>query len=164
MPSAFPLNIKKGVIKKLRELGPKLERKYLNKAMHKGSAIVIAAAQARAKRFDDPSTAKQVWKEIAVYTSSKLGKENGGVALQIGVKGGAVKYKNTKENRRRKRVGKTYSGPGNVYYWRFLEFGTSKMAAQPFMRPALADNVGPVTDAITSSLNDGITTLASGPN
>lgn len=164
MSSTFPLNIKQGVINKLKSLGPKLEKKYLSKAMHKGSAIVIAAAQARAKRFDDPSTPQQVWKQIAVYTSAKLGKANGGVALQVGVKGGAVKYKDTKENRRKQRVGQIYSGPGAVYYWRFLEFGTSKMAAQPFMRPALADNVGPVTDAITSSLNDAITTLASGPN
>lgn len=25
---------------------------------------------------------------------------------------------------------------GKAYYWRFVEFGTEKMAAQPFMRPA----------------------------
>ena len=28
--------------------------------------------------------------------------------------------------------------PKNVYYWRFVELGTSNMPAQPFLRPALA--------------------------
>jgi HK97 gp10 family phage protein len=30
----------------------------------------------------------------------------------------------------------------DAFYWRFLEFGTSKMAARPFFRPAI-DTVSP---------------------
>ncbi len=154
--SKFDLGIKTGVINTLRTLGPKLEKRFLNKAVRKGADIVKKAAQDRAKTFDDPNTPAQIWKEIAIYTSSDLGRKNGGVALQIGVKGGAKKYRDNKRNRRQGRVGKTYMGPGAVYYWRFLEFGTSKMRAQPFMRPALANNIPAVTDAIVGAINDGI--------
>jgi len=152
----FNLNLKAGAVNTLKQLGPKLEKKYLNKALRKGAVIVRSAAQARAKAFDDPKTPQQVWKEIAIFRSTELGRKNGGVALQIGVKGGAKKYKDNKNNRRQKRVGQTYMGPGAVYYWRFLEFGTSKMRAQPFMRPALANNVDAVTKAITDEINSGI--------
>lgn len=158
----FDLNIKNGVIDKLKTLGPKLEKKYLAKSLRKGANIVKAAAQARAKQFDDPKTPQMVWKQIAVYTSAQLGKQNGGVALQVGVKGGARRYKNNKYNRSKQRVGQVYMGPGAVYYWRFLEFGTSKMKAQPFMRPALENNIQKVTDAITNNLNDSITKVISG--
>lgn len=160
--SNFALDIKRGVVDKLKTLGPKLEKKYLNKAMRTGANIVKKAAQTRAKQFDDPKTPMKVWKEIAAYTDSKLGKQNGGVAIVIGVKGGARRYKNNSYNRSKQRVGQTYMGPGMVYYWRFLEFGTSKMKAQPFLRPALANNVGKVTDAITGKINDSITAIING--
>lgn len=152
----FDLNLKNGAINTLRTLGPKVEKKYLRQALRKGAVIVRKAAQTKAKTFDDPKTPQMVWKQIAIFANAGLGRKNGGLALQIGVKGGAKKYKNSKNNRRQKRVGQTYMGPGAVYYWRFLEFGTSKMKAQPFMRPALANNVDAVTRAITDSINDGI--------
>lgn len=41
----------------------------------------------------------------------------------------------TRANRRQGRVGQE-SATANAYYWRFLEFGTSKAAARPFIRPA----------------------------
>lgn len=158
----FDINVRQNAVEILRTLGPTLEKRFLNKAVRKGAEIVQASAQQRAKVFDDPSTPAAIWKEIAIYTSAKLGKENGGVALLVGVKGGAKKYVNNKNNRRLGRVGQTYMGPGAVYYWRFLEFGTSKMRAQPFMRPALAENVGPATDAIVSEINSGIDQIVAG--
>lgn len=55
--------------------------------------------------------------------------------MQVGIRGGARK-----------------SGD-NVFYWRFLEFGTEKMAARPFMRPALESKAEAATDAIVTELN-----------
>lgn len=160
--NTFDLKLKKGVIDKLKSLAPKLEKKYLNSAMRAGALIVQHAAQERARAFDDPKTPKAIWKEIVIRTNASLGRKNQGIALQVGVLGGAAKYSNTAANRRKRRVGRTYITPGNVYYWRFLEFGTSKMAARPFMRPALENNVSPATDAITSKLNTAIDKLVKG--
>jgi HK97 gp10 family phage protein len=140
----------------LKSLSPKLQRKYLARAMRKGATIVRIAAQNNAKRFDDPKTKNQVWKEIVVRSNSRLARQNGGIALSVGVKGGAQYYKNNKANRAAQRVGQSYEGAGKVYYWRFLELGTQKMKAQPFMQPALADNAEKATDAIVADLNAGI--------
>jgi HK97 gp10 family phage protein len=159
----FDLNIKDGVINKLKTLAPKLEKKYLNKALQQGALIVQKAAQDRARQFDDPKTPAMVWKDIVIRTNTKLGRQNGGVALSVGVLGGASKeYAKTKNNRRSRKAGKTYVTPGNVYYWRFLEFGTSKMKAQPFMRPALQNNVDTASSAITAQINEGIDEIVGG--
>lgn len=158
----FDLKLKQGVVQKLRTLPVKLQKRYLNKAMRKGANIVKKAAQDKAKTFDNPSTPNKVYKEIVVRSNAKLGKREGGIAMQVGVKGGAKRYRDNKANRRSGRVGQSYEGPGKVYYWRFLEFGTSKMAAEPFMRPALANNVSTVTDVITSELNTGLDQLTGG--
>jgi HK97 gp10 family phage protein len=140
----------------LKTLAPKLQRKYLGRAVRKGAAIIRKAAQGKARAFDRPDTPNKIWKEIVVRTNSRLGKRNGGIALQIGVKGGAKQYQNNKENRRSGRVGKQYEGAGKVYYWRFLEFGTKKMHPQPFMIPAMTENIENATAAIVDDLNAGI--------
>lgn len=53
-------------------------------------------------------------------------------------KGGKRSYVNNKQNRRERRVGKTYSvfSGNDAYYAHMVERGTSKMSAKPFMRPA----------------------------
>lgn len=48
------------------------------------------------------------------------------------------KYANTRKNRNAGLVGKRYEVDGPQFYGRFLEYGTSKMSAKPFLRPAVA--------------------------
>lgn len=53
--------------------------------------------------------------------------------MRVGVRGGArIPYTNNAQNRRSGRVGKTYQADGRVFYWRFLELGTSRQPATPF--------------------------------
>ena len=53
--------------------------------------------------------------------------------LCAGVRGGArIPYTNNAQNRRAGRVGQTYQADGRVFYWRFLELGTSRQPATPF--------------------------------
>lgn len=44
----------------------------------------------------------------------------------------------------------------DAYYWRFLEFGTVKMAARPFMRPALDASRQAAIEAMAESLRKAI--------
>lgn len=44
----------------------------------------------------------------------------------------------------------------NAFYWRFLELGTSKMAAIPFIRPGYQASEEPASKAAISELNNAI--------
>ena len=68
-----------------------------------------------------------------------------------------MSYANTAANRRQNRVGQSYATAGSkenpggdTFYFRFLEFGTSKAPATPFLRPALNNNM----EAVQSSFVD----------
>lgn len=158
---ALDKNIKglDGVIRKLKSLPVNLQKKSLRRAVSKGAQLVKRAAVTNAKRFDNPITPAKIYKEIVVRNNTKLGKQVGGVALQVGVRGGAKKYVNNKQNRRLGRVGAGYEGAGNLYYWRFLEFGTQKMPARRFMTSALESNADAATSAIVQELNSEIDKL-----
>ena len=44
----------------------------------------------------------------------------------------------------------------DAWYWRFVEFGTRKMAARPFLRPALESRRRQAVDAIKQRLTQRI--------
>ena len=46
----------------------------------------------------------------------------------------------------------SYDSWGDFFYGRFFEFGTVKMPARPFLRPALSENIGPATEAMKKRL------------
>lgn len=69
------------------------------------------------------------------------------------------KYADTARNRRKGRVGKSYRVAGPAYYWRFLEFGTRKMTARPFLRPAFDRTKSHALDVFTRALASGIDKL-----
>jgi HK97 gp10 family phage protein len=160
MANDFKIEGLDGVVRRLRTLGPKLAKRALGAAVRKGAAIVRADAQARARAFDRTETPAQVYREIVTRTSSRKFDQFGSVKVQVGVRGGAKRYVDNRKNRSAGRVGQGYEGPGKVFYWRFLEFGTSKMRAQPFMRPALANNVERVTVTIAENVSLQIDKLA----
>ena len=49
-----------------------------------------------------------------------------------------------------------YRKSGDAFYWRFVEFGTSKMRAQPFLRPAFESQKDVALDEFKQSLATGI--------
>jgi HK97 gp10 family phage protein len=49
-----------------------------------------------------------------------------------------------------------------AFYTRFLEFGTSKMSARPFMRPAIDNNQDIVVEKIKTTLADKIEGIGDG--
>ena len=55
------------------------------------------------------------------------------------------------------RNGKKYKkADKDAYYWRFLEFGTSKLPARPFLRPAFDTKKSQAVDAMAKKLKERI--------
>lgn len=115
-------------------------------ALRKAANLVAGKAKENADKLDNPDTDNKISDYIAVRWSTRTFKSTGDLKFRVGVQGGArYNYANTKDNARSGRIGKSYQVESQAYYWRFLEFGTSKMSAKPFFRKALADNVGAAT-------------------
>lgn len=97
-------------------------------------------ARANAKRLDDPMTAEQIARNVQVKINSKRFNSQGIISGRVGVVGGG-------------RKGGTGKG-GDTYYWRFLELGTSKIQARPFLRPAM--NNQQIIDDYKKALDEAI--------
>ena len=124
-------------LKNLRD--PKKVKASVRSAGVKAMRIVRDAARNNSRGLDDPETASTIWKEIVTQYSAKQSRGDQ-VVVRVGVRGGAKPQKGNKD----------------TGHWRLLEFGTEKMPAQPFMRPALADNTQEVTDAFVAALEPAI--------
>lgn len=138
MANDFAIQGLDGVLKRMRALPEKLQKKGATASLRKGARIVVKAARAGAvaKWNDDPNTKSNIPKAITSRADTKGGKRNGGAMVKVGVAGGARPRK----------------GTDDTGHWRYLELGTSDIPARPVMRPALANNIGPVTDAIVAEL------------
>lgn len=134
-----------------KQLGPKLEKKGLRSANYAGAQIVVQAAK-RTSAFQDKTGALRA----AIWAYKRRTADNI-VTHAVAVKGLSSKIK--RERRKQKRAGiavaKLPAGP--AIYGKFLEFGTSKMSARPFLRPAFLANVDNVIDTIRSGLQTAIT-------
>lgn len=79
----------------------------------------------------------------------------------VKVRGGQIKYANTRRNRRAGRITqageslKTYEQT-DAFYWRFFEYGSSKMAARPFIRPSYESKKGEALQAMKTKLAEKI--------
>ena len=149
------------VTAKMRELSnPKKQKNAATRSARKAMAVVRKAAVANAKALDDSNSPERIWKNIQVKASKT---KQGFVLMKVGVRGGAMSYANTTANRRQNRVGQSYATAGSkenhggdTWHWRLLETGTSKMAARPFMRPALNNNLDSVQETFVDDFGNQI--------
>ncbi|PQL67435.1 hypothetical protein CV952_010925, partial [Acinetobacter baumannii] len=141
------------VLRKMQAIGnEKTVKRIARKAMRQAMNIARDEARQKVKRLDDPTTPEKIWKEIVVQNGRSRNKNT--LVMRVGVRGGArIPYTNNAQNRRSGRVGKTYQTDGRVFYWRFLELGTSKQPATPFLRPALYENIEQITDKFVQVFN-----------
>lgn len=111
----------------LRQLPQNIARNVLRGAAGAGAAVIRKEARARAPvftgpvgpRHPPPGTLKKSIYQQASRALSNLVQQT----FNVGVKTGKAL--------------RTKSGASaNAFYWKFVEFGTAKMAARPFMRPA----------------------------
>lgn len=126
------------VVDRLSELPEKVAKAGVRRAARKAMSIVRDAAKARARAIDDPNTPMNIADFIEMRESPNSGKAVGGIVMRVGVAGGAT-YRR---------------GATTPTYWRYVEFGTERSRARPFMRPALEKNVSAVTNTFVTDLID----------
>jgi HK97 gp10 family phage protein len=122
-------------------------------ALRKAANNVVAAAKQNARKIDDPRTSESILKNITTRWNGRRYKSTGDLGFRIGVLGGARGYAKASGEVK----GKGAANPGgDTYYWRFLEFGTEKMAARPFLRKALMDHLQETTDVFADAYKNAI--------
>lgn len=126
MSLTFDKNELAKISRKFKKLEKKEVQKITRKSLRKGMSLFRKKIIENAKLLDDPKTTNSIYKNVALRNKRR---RDGNITVMVGILGGARKDKN-------KGIGKG----GDTYYWRFLEFGTSKMRARPFFRPAVEDS------------------------
>lgn len=105
----------------MKDLSSKTQRQILRRATAAGAQVMVREVRARAPVLKEPHPNRKpgtIKKNIryANVRGNKLGVHEVMVGVRVA------------------RGGK--GGPDDPFYWRFVEFGTAHMAAQPFLRPA----------------------------
>lgn len=108
---------------KFKALTEEMRRKVVLPAAKDAMDIVLLDAKDRAARIDDPETANFIPANLAMIERKALGEDLGAVIISVGV-----------------RMRKKGQKGGNTFYWWWVELGTEKNRAKPFIRPALANN------------------------
>lgn len=151
------------VLAKMRSVGDDMKHKGGRFALRKAAQVIRDAAKRNAEAIDDPQSPTNISLNISERFSTKRFKSTGDLEFRVGVLGGARVYANTKENVRSGKAGQFYSTGGDsnnpggdTFYWRFLEFGTEKMPATPFMRRSLSDNINAVISAFVTNYDKAL--------
>lgn len=128
------------ILKNLQLVRESTQKKIVKKALRKGAVPIRDQAKQNARNIDDPETKEKIWRNIRIQQKKKLPKGEFGVG--VGVAGGG------------KSGGK---GPGlDTYYWWFKEFGTSTVAADPFMRTAFESKKAESEQIVAQEMMSGI--------
>ena len=125
--------------KKLRDFGPRVGRKHLRASTSKGAAVIKKKARALA-RVDTGEMRKDI--------QQKREKTQGDHIASYSV------Y--TRSGKRSRLSGKARNVDKDSFYWKFLEFGTAKMEAKPFMVPAYETEKENAVDEIGNELGKRI--------
>lgn len=130
------------LIPRLRAFSGNPARRIYTAASRNAMKETRKKVKQNAAQLDDLKTAENIAQNVQTKVNSKRFLSNGEIYARVGVSGGASK-------------GKGGGGKGgDIYYWRFLEFGTSKMRARPFIRPAM--DVEQITAAYADTLSAAI--------
>ena len=120
-------------------LQDKVRKKVMRSAAVAGAAVVKKRAKeiAKSKGINDTgATIRNIAGKVEKSSNPDY------VQINIGVRHG-----------RPKKGAKNQDDP---FYWHFNEFGTSKQAARPFMRPAFEESKEKVLEVVAEKLRAGI--------
>lgn len=142
MAAEFKIEGLEPALRKMRAVTAEVTLKGVRGSASKAMRVVRDAARANARRIDDPQSAADISKNIAV--STRVYPRLGEVRSRVGVKGGARPDSSRNPD------------PKNTGHWRFIELGTSEQPARPFMRPALENNIDKVVSVFVDDLDKNI--------
>ncbi|CAO3303905.1 MULTISPECIES: HK97-gp10 family putative phage morphogenesis protein [unclassified Pseudomonas] len=134
-----------GLLGKLSAVSVDVRHKGGRAALRKAAQVVVRKAKEGAERIDDKATGRSISDNIALRWNGRLFKRTGDLGFRIGVLHGAVL-----------KDGGDLSTNAPTPHWRLIEFGTEKMPAAPFMRPALADSISEVTNTFVTEYEKAI--------
>jgi HK97 gp10 family phage protein len=137
--------------KALNDLPIQVQGRPLKAAVSAAAKVIQDEAIKRAPQGETGNLRKAIYR-----TRSRSGSAIGKETYLVAVRKGKATYADTTKNRRLRRVGKKYTTAGEAYYWRFLEFGTSKMPAKPFLRPAFESQKERALEVLQRKLGDAI--------
>lgn len=144
------------VVQRLRALPTKLSGKNggpVRKALF--AATKVIRNQARINAPEDTGFLKTQ----IVASRGRRNKQGVAESYRIGIKSGKRRLAFTRRNVRSGRAGIVVTREGYGFYGRMVEFGTSKMAARPWMRPAFESKKSESVDAFTSALKKEVEKL-----
>jgi len=148
--ASFSLTGLDELLGKLDAMDYDTKRKGGRFALRKAAQVIRDRARANAAQVDDPLTPESIEQNIVERWNGRHFRRTGELGFRVGVLGGARQYQGEIQAK-----GKDNPG-GDTYYWRFLEFGTSKMQAQPIMRPAMDESQSEAMQAFTTHYNRSI--------
>ena len=126
--------------KRMLAFPDKIARNIIARALSKGAAIIRDEARQIAPRDTGEMARDIMIKKARTERGSSL------LTFQVFVRTG----------KKSRLAGKKRNVSRDSFYWRFVEFGTAKMAAKPFMRPAFERMKVQAVEAIRDSLADNI--------
>lgn len=146
MDATFKLNGVEALKRKLTIVSDDMRLRGGRFALRRAAQIVERKAKAAALLLDDPVTGRQIAMNITTRWNGRQFKQNGNIGFRVGVAGGAESQRTNPD-----------LGPGGkTFHWRFKELGTEKMAATPFMRPALASSTTEVAAEFISQYDKAL--------
>lgn len=139
------------VLDKLMGIPVAIRGKAGRSALGRAARIVTNAAKKNAEKVDDAETGRTISANVTQRFRSKFFKQTGDLMISVGVQ--------TKKGRIP--TGNPDEGPkGNTPHWHLIERGTEKATAQPFMLPALTQNIGTVQEKFALELEKQIDKIA----
>lgn len=139
MGASFKLSGGRELADVLAKLGEKVRKKIIRSAVTAGAQVVKKRAKEIAKSKSIQDTGALI-RNIA----GKVEKQRSPDYVQINI---GVRHGKPKKNAKRQ---------DDPFYWFFHEFGTSKMAARPFIRPAFEESKERVIEVMTDKVREGI--------
>lgn len=126
----------------LKALSKVENRRVLFKATRAGANVVRDEARRRA-----PKKTGRLQRNIV--TLSQKGRGNNEAVSGVHIRGRNPRSGNSDNSMKA-------NDPNNSFYWRFLEMGTSKMAARPFIRPSFEARQKEIDRAMMKVMNEAI--------